>query len=197
MATVVRRNSHIEAEAEEEALRRQISGNAEMNDYTPLKTSPKMEPVVQAPHDPVNCDFDLVNMAESEEHSLALERRQISAMETAAMGGKRRIHTETTEPAKYAVETPENSHLLAGSAEAEEMAWALDRQISGQANHDAPRQVSGPRDRKAETEPEDPKEALERRCSHDVVALAEAEEIAYAYDRQVSGANAGVKIMGA
>ena len=76
------------------------------------------EPVAQAPYEALTSDFDLVRMAEAEEHSLALDRRQLSVAEAQALGGRRRHHAAETEPMAYAVETPQNTHHLAGLAEA-------------------------------------------------------------------------------
>lgn len=174
-----------EAEAEEQTV--QVEQQQPDNTYVPNKVTPQMGPVVAPPHAAAPCDFDLVNMAEAEEHSIALDRRQISAAEADAMGGRRRHHAADYEAGKIAVETPMNSHAgAAGAAEAEEMAWALDRQQSGQPAKDPEPRRRLPSET-APTEPEDPKEALQRRCSHDVVGGAEAEEIAYQLDRQASG----------
>lgn len=201
MTMMTQRYSHLEAEAEEETCqidRRMMSTgvrfqepSAGADSYAPpmknTDASPKMGPVAQAPHDPVSCDFNPVCMAEAEEHSLAIDRRQMSVAEAEAMGGKRRVHTEVVQPTNYAVETPQNSHHLAGLAEAEEMAWGMDRQVSAAGDTlllPAPRRIA--RNAATAETTESAKEALDRRCSHTLAASAEAEELAYALDRQAS-----------
>lgn len=210
---ITRRDSHLECEADEEAMiieRRAMSvsfsGKQEALKITPKEeiscspyepklspkgNSPKVAPNVPVP-DAVPCNHDLVNMAEAEEHSLLVDRRQMSAMDAETWSGERvRLHAEGGKPANFAVETPQNNHHLAGLAEAEEMAWGLDRQVSAAMASGQEREVLGRRRRPSEEEPETAKKALARRCSHDLVASAEAEEIAFQLDRQASGRVAG------